>query len=59
MSCEWLTPYQASLRMSVSTASIWRWIRNDRLTYSRTPGGAIRICKDELMKGSVYRKDEQ
>ena len=49
MSCEWLTPKQAGEALSVSSAAIYRWIREDKMTYYKTPGGGIRICKADLM----------
>lgn len=50
MSCEWLTPRQAARKLTVTTASIYRWIRKGELPYSTTPGGRIRICEGDLIR---------
>lgn len=49
MSCEWLTASQAGKALSVSSAAIYRWIRQGKMTYYKTPGGGIRICKADLV----------
>ena len=49
VTCNWLTAKEAAVRAKVTTHSIWRWIREDRLKYYKTPGGAIRICEKDLM----------
>ena len=56
MSCEWLTPKEAAAKAKVSTAAIYRWIREDNLPYAKTPGGRIRICSSDIIKEVGYNQ---
>ena len=58
MSCEWPTPKQAAEKLQVTTAAIYRWIREDNLPYAKTPGGRIRICKEDLIEDTRYQHSD-
>ena len=53
MSCEWLTPKQAGKALSVSSGAIYRWIREGKMVYSKTPGGGIRVCRADLVTFTI------
>lgn len=49
MTCNWLTAKEAAAKAKVTKASIWRWVRENKLPHSKTPGGTIRICEEDLI----------
>ena len=50
MSCEWMTVKEAAKHVGVTSSTVHRWIRKNRLKHYFTPGGTIRICKTDLLK---------
>lgn len=50
MSCEWLTVKEAAKIVKVTKSTVHRWIRKGNLKYYYTPGGTIRICKEDLLR---------
>lgn len=50
MSCEWMTVREAADYLNVTKSTVHRWIRKGNLKYYYTPGGTIRICKEDLLK---------
>ena len=50
MAGEWLTPRKAAKELDVTTSTVYRWIRKGQLTHYVTPGGAIRIKMEDLLK---------
>ena len=47
---EWLTPKQVSVELGVTPSTVYRWIRKGQLVHYVTPGGAIRIKMEDLLK---------
>lgn len=46
-----VTIQQACRLAQVSRRTIYNWIKGDKVEYTRTPGGSIRIFTDSLWKG--------
>lgn len=54
--CEWcnarvriITPEEAAVAAHLSTRTIYRWVEAERLHFTETPEGFLRICLDSLM----------
>lgn len=47
---ELLTPKQVADHFSVRVETVYRWVAEARITAERTPGGRIRIRRDEVLR---------
>ncbi len=52
-----ITPEEAAVAAHVSTRTIYRWIEAERLHFTETPEGFLRICLDSLMSNLSQREN--
>jgi len=48
MATDILTPVQAAKKLKVTPTTVRRWCREGHLKHIRTPGGQIRIWRDQI-----------
>jgi len=51
----WLGPRDVAVVMGVHYQTVYRWLRTDRIPYSRTPGGRYRVPLEWVQEQAVVQ----